>query len=169
MVELVVVIVLVGILSAIGAGRFFKRGSYDAAAFSEQTRSMLRYGQKVAIAQNRPVFVQGDLAGVALCFVDTMPCPAASQVAAPSGTNSGSASTRSRCSVGGVYYDRWYCEGWPSGVVMTPLSGTLSPFFFNALGQPGVASGGFDGLKVSFSADGLTSEVSVAADTGYVN
>jgi MSHA pilin protein MshC len=169
MVELIVVIILIGILSAIGVGRFFNRSGYDAAAFAEQGRGMLRYAQKLAIAQNRPVYVQGDLFGVALCFSDAVPCPVASQVPAPSGSNTGSVSTRSRCKVGSVYYERWYCEGFPVGVSMTPGSGALPLFFFNGLGQPGVPGGTFADLTVSISADGSASAISIAAETGYVN
>ena len=169
MVELIVVLILIGILSAIGAGRFFSRTGYDAAGFAEQGRAMLRYAQKLAIAQNRPVFVQGALDGVGLCFVATTPCPAASQVPAPSGNNSGSAATRKFCVAGGVYSDRWYCEGWPAGVAMTPVSGTLAPFFFDALGRPGAAGTTFAGLTVTISGDGVSSQISVAQETGYVN
>jgi len=169
MVELIVVIILIGILSAIGVARFFRSGAYDAASFAEQARAMVRYAQKLAVAQNRQVFVQGAIDGVALCYVSTMPCPAASQVPAPSGDNSGSANTRKFCVLNGVYAQRWYCEGWPAGVTMMPVSGTLSPFFFDGLGRPGVTGSSFSGLTVTFSADGLTSQVSIAQETGYVN
>lgn len=169
MVELIVVLILVGILSAIGVSRFFNRSSYDAAGFAEQTRAMVRYAQKLAVAQSRPVYVQGAIDGVALCYESTMPCPATSVVPAPSGDNSGSASTRKRCLVGNQYAARWYCEGWPAGVTMTPVSGTLSPFFFDGLGRPAVSGASFVGLTVAFSADGLTTQVSIAQETGYVN
>ena len=171
MVELIVVIVLIGILSAIGASRFFDRTPYDITAFAEQGRAMLRYAQKLAIAQNRPVYVQvvGNVQGVALCFAAKPPCQPADQVPAPSGANSGSAITRKLCLAGKDYAERWYCEGWPAGVTMTPVSGTLSPFFFDGLGRPAVSGTGFTGLTVAFSADGLTTQVSIAQETGYVN
>lgn len=170
MVELIVVISLIGILSAIGVSRFFDRTGYDAATFAEQGRSMLRYAQKLAVAQNRPVFVQGALDGVALCFEATTPCPPAAQVPAPSGNNSGSAATRKRCLANGQYAERWYCEGWPAGAAMTPVSGTLSPFFYNGLGQPGVTGGGaFNGLTVIIAGGGVSSQITVSQETGYVN
>jgi len=167
MVELIVVIILAGILAAIGASRFYNRSGYDAAAFAEQGRAMLRYAQKLAVAQNRNIFVQGALDGVGLCFEATMPCPAASQVPAPAGTNSGSASTRKFC-VAGTYSERWYCEGWPDGVTMMPVSGTLSPFFFDGLGRPRVNGGSFTGLTVTISGDGVSSRITVNQETGYV-
>jgi len=169
MIELIVVILLIGILSAIGASRFFSRSTYDAVAFAEQGRTMLRYAQKLAIAQNREVYVQGALDGVALCFEAAEPCRAAAQVPAPSGDNSGSEATRSRCLADGKYARSWYCEGWPAGVSMTPVSGTLSSFFFNALGQPAVSGGNFAGLKVVIAGDGVSSQIAVEQETGYVN
>lgn len=164
MVELIVVMILIGILAAIGAARFFNSTPYDAAGFAEQGRAMLRYAQKLAIAQNRPVYVQGAMDGVALCFDAATPCPAASQVPAPSGENSGSAATRKYCGSGRL----WYCEGWPAGVTMMPVSGTLAPFFFDGLGKPGVTGATFNGLTVSISGGGVSNQISVAQETGYV-
>jgi len=171
MVELIVVIILIGILSAIGVARFFDRSSYDATAFAEQSRAMLRYAQKLAVAQNRPVYVQGALDGVALCFDAATPCPSSALVPAPSGANSGSAATRARCLAGGAYVQSWYCEGWPRGVSMQPVSGSLAPFFFNGLGQPGItgSSSVFGGLKVVIAGGGVSIPIEVSQETGYVN
>jgi MSHA pilin protein MshC len=174
MVELIVVILLVGILSAIGASRFFVSNAYDATAFAEQTRSMVRYAQKLAIAQNRPVYVQalfaqGAIKGVALCFDET--CKSAAQVPVPSGENSGRAATRASClGDDGKYVARWYCEAWPDGVGMTPVSGTFSPFFYNGLGQPvAIGGGAFSGLKVAITGAGISIPIEVSQETGYVN
>ena len=71
LVELVIVIVIMGIMGAVAASRYFDRSSFDASAYTEQVRAMLRYGQKVAIAQNRPVFVRLDGSSVALCFTSS--------------------------------------------------------------------------------------------------
>jgi MSHA pilin protein MshC len=170
MVELIVVIILIGILSAIGVARFFDRSGYDATTFAEQSRAMLRYAQKLAVAQNRPVYVQGALDGVALCFDAATPCPSSALVPAPSGANSGSAATRARCLAGGAYVQSWYCEGWPRGVSMQPVSGSLAPFYFNGLGQPGVTGGsGFSGLKVVIAGGGVSIPIEVSQETGYVN
>jgi len=169
MVELIVVILLIGILSAIGASRFFSRSTYDAIAFAEQGRAMLRYAQKLAIAQNREIYVQGALDGVALCFEAAEPCRPVAQVPIPSGDNSGSAATRSRCLASGKYAPNWYCEGWPAGVSMTPNVVGSTSFFFNGLGQPGIVGGVFTGLTVTIAGDGVSSQISVAPETGYVN
>lgn len=57
MTELITVIVIVGILAALGASRFFDRGVFDSRGFYDQTISTLRYAQKTAIAQRRFVCV----------------------------------------------------------------------------------------------------------------
>lgn len=187
MIELVVVMILVAILGAVASARYFKRTGFDAASYTEQVRAMARYAQKLAIAQNRFVYVEGDLNGVALCYKHAMPCPLDSQVQAPAGDNSGSAATRAYCSVGGTYSPHWYCEGIPAGVTMGIGSGgtnmSLSPFLFNGLGKPYLPTdvpanmpdntlltdSTFKGISMTVSADGSTATLSVAAETGYVN
>lgn len=170
LVELVVVLVLTGILAAVGVSRFFDRNGFDADAFTEQSRAMLRYAQKVAVAQNRPVYARLDGAGIALCFSAAAPCPAASQVIAPAGANSGSAATSQYCQS-----SSWYCEARPAAITysLSPsasFAGAASYLWFDALGRPHDASGAdsFPGLTVTIAGDGLTRTVSVAPETGYV-
>lgn len=57
MVELVTIMVLIGIIGAIAAPRFFQRNTFDERGFYDQTISTLRYAQKAAIAQRRLVCV----------------------------------------------------------------------------------------------------------------
>jgi MSHA pilin protein MshC len=167
MVELIVVMVLIGILGAVGAARFFERTGFDADAFTEQTRAMLRYAQKVAIAQNaqdRRVYVRLSGSAVSLCFDSTAPCAPASQVPAPSGSNSGSAATIAACGS-----PTWYCEARPAGVTLVLPPGT-SYVSFDAIGRPyndagAIASGG---MTINISGDGIGRMVSVAQETGYV-
>jgi MSHA pilin protein MshC len=165
MVELIVVMVLMGILGAVGAARFFNRTAYDADAFTEQTRAMLRYAQKVAIAQNRPVYARMDGgSGIALCFENLPACPTASQVLAPAGSNSGSAGTKAKCGSAS-----WYCEARPSGVTFALPLGT-SYIYFDALGRPYNDAGALNaaGLAINISGDGIGRLVRVAQETGYV-
>jgi MSHA pilin protein MshC len=165
MVELIVVMVLIGILGAVGAARFFDRTAYDADAFTEQTRAMLRYAQKVAIAQNREVYVRMDGgSGIALCFDKPAACPTDKQVLAPSGSNSGSSATVAKCGSAS-----WYCEGRPSGVTFALPLGT-SYVYFDALGRPYSDAGaiGSAGLAINISGDGIGRVVTVAQETGYV-
>jgi MSHA pilin protein MshC len=180
MVELIVVMVLVGILAAIGAARFFSRTGFDSAGYAEQLRAMTRYAQKLAIAQNRNVFVVGGADGFALCYANNLPCPAAQIVPAPGGSNSGASATRSFCTVGGGYVANWYCEGRPAGVTMTPLGGSLPPFYFNGLGKPYLPAdlppGGapsqdssFATMSVTIGGDNTAIPVTISQETGYVN
>jgi MSHA pilin protein MshC len=166
MVELVIVIILIGILGTIAVGRFFERSSFDTAAWTEQVRSTLRYAQKIAIAQNTPVYVHLTTARIAVCLASDAACASAdARLTAPGGANSGSAATRAACGSGS-----WMCEAPPAGVKM------------NLPGQSGAAIGSlsFDGLgratligafagKLEIKGDGLTQVVGVDAETGYVD
>jgi MSHA pilin protein MshC len=173
MVELIVVMVLIGILGAIGAARFFSRTGFDAAAYAEQGAAMLRYAQKLAIAQNRPVFVQASAQGVGLCYSAATPCAAAARVVPPSGSNSGSSATKSFCSAGGAWVPAWYCEGVPAGATMAVNPAAAATFYFNALGRPYLAAdtgmdSTFQSLVLTIAGDGYTRTVSVSQETGYV-
>lgn len=162
MVELIIVIVLVGILSAIAAGRFLDRSGFDADAFAEQTRAMLRYAQKAAIARNNPVFVQFDDQRISLCYTSPRGnCAAPDRVAAPGG-GIGDDASASQCQD-----ERWYCIGLPAGVQVS-LSASLSELSFDALGRPVLANGKFDGLAMTIASPGETRTVTVNPETGYV-
>ncbi len=170
MVELIVVLVLAGILGAVGVARLLDRAGFDADAFAEQTRAMLRFAQKMAVAQNRPVYVRLDGNSVALCFSAAAPCPSASQVLAPSGANSGTAATRQYCQSSG-----WYCEGRPSTLTyaLSPAAsfgGAAGYLYFDALGRPYDATGSasFPGLAITIAGDGMARTINVAPETGYV-
>jgi MSHA pilin protein MshC len=178
MVELIVVMVLIGILAAIGAAKFFNPTGFDTAGYAEQLRAMARYAQKLAVAQHRDVFVVGSPDGVALCYANSLPCPAAQLVLAPGGSNSGSAATRAFCVSGGSYAANWYCEARPAGVAMTPAS--FPTLYFNALGKPFLpadqpAAGApslnstFATSTISLSGDGVTMPVTIYQETGYVD
>ena len=64
--ELVTVIVIIGILSVAALPRFFNQSAFDARGFSDETKSLLRYAQKTAVAQRRTVCVVFGAAGVGL-------------------------------------------------------------------------------------------------------
>ena len=74
-IELVAVIVVVGIMAAFAAPRFMQNEAFDARTYTDQNLAMLRYAQKLAIAQNRPVFALLTPNRIALCF--TAACGAA--------------------------------------------------------------------------------------------
>lgn len=161
-VELILVIVLVGIISAVAMTRFFDRSVFDADAAAEQLRATLRYAQKIAIAQHRPVFVQLAPNRIALCFRNEAVCAPANQVIAPSGENSGSAATRDACGS-----RTWMCEGRPAGIT---AAANIAVFAFDALGQPfGVPQAAFGGLTVTIQGGAARRTVTVAPETGHVS
>ena len=166
MVELIVVIVLIGILGTIAAGRFFERSTYDTAAWTEQVKSTLRYAQKVAVAQNRSVYVHMSPDRVAVCLEADAACANAdARLRAPGGANSGSASTRAACGS-----SSWMCEGRPAGVTMgLPGNAAAAPggVAFDGLGRAAM-TGGFGG-RLEIRGDGITKTIGVEAETGYVD
>jgi MSHA pilin protein MshC len=172
MVELIIVMILVGILGAIGAARFFDRTGFDAAAFADQGAAMLRYAQKLAIAQNRPVYVRASTQGLSLCYSAASPCAGADRVTAPSGGSSGSSATRAFCSAGGAWVPAWDCEGVPPGSTLAVSPAGAAAFYFNGLGRPYLATdtgdSNFPGLTLTIKGDDVTRSISVAQETGYV-
>jgi len=167
MVELVAVIVVVGILAAFAAPRFVQNEVLDARAFTDQNLNMLRYAQKLAIAQNRPVFALMTSNRIALCF--SLACEVSNRVLAPAGTNTGSSVTFTQCGP-----DRsWFCEGRPANVTYGVPQGGIA-LYFNALGRPFLAkdvdpTSTFSKLNVAIGGGGPTRNVMVEAETGYVH
>ncbi len=64
LVELITIIILLGILAAVAAPRFFDRSVFDNRGFHDQIISTLRHAQKTAIAQRRFVCVAFSAVGV---------------------------------------------------------------------------------------------------------
>jgi MSHA pilin protein MshC len=178
-VELIAVMIVVGIMAAVATPRFFEREQFDGRAFADQTVGMLRYGQKLAIAQNRPVFVRLNGASVALCF--TAACVTVSdRVLPPAGANSGSVGTLAAC----ANATAWLCEGLPnkityvvgsSAAVTVPPTPVVTDFYFNALGRPFAAA---DTEPVSTFPPSMTITINgasparvvvVESETGYVH
>jgi MSHA pilin protein MshC len=161
MVELIVVIILIGILGAIGAARFFDRSGFDTAAFSTQAAAALRFAQKTAIAQNRPVTVLLNADSIALCYSSSSPCPGGQQVTAPFSISTDG----SICTSAG-----WYCLRRPSAVNYSANTGIPSSISFDALGRP--SSGGTHTTSVvnlSFTEGASSNQVNVEPETGYVH
>jgi MSHA pilin protein MshC len=162
-VELIVVLVLVGILGAIGAGRFFDRDGFDTATYAEQVRAMLRYAQKLAIARNTPVYVRFEENRISLCHGEPQgACAAGSQVSNPGGFSAADDATRSHCGTGD-----WYCIGKPANI-----SWTASPspdwLKFDALGRPVLPGEVPGGLSLSISGGRDSAGITVTEETGYV-
>lgn len=163
LVELITVMVIVGILAAVAATRYFDRTVFDTAAYAEQMKSLMRYGQKVAVAQNRPVHVRLDGNSVALCFEAAAgACPVNSRVLGASGSNSGSSATLARCAGSTT----WACEGGPNNLTYTSNPG-IAQFYFDALGRP-VAAGVFARTVLTVGSGATTRTITIEQETGYV-
>lgn len=166
MVELIVVIVLIGIIGTIAVSRFFERSTFDTAAWAEQVKSTLRYAQKVAVAQNRSVYVHFTPERVAVCLGADPACAGDDlRLRAPGGANSGSAPTRAACDSAS-----WMCEGRPAGVGMgLPGNPAAAPggVVFDGLGRAAMI-GGFGG-KLEITGEGIVKTIGVDPETGYVD
>lgn len=181
MVELIMVMVLMGILAAVGVSRFFDQRTFEARAYADQAAGLIRYAQKLAIAQNRPVFVRSTPTGFAVCFDAGAACANVNARAqAPGGNNNGSTATRGFCVAGGAYVANWACLGTPAPSVTvntTPARAEMAAngfFFFDAQGRPfnsTDAVGGastFAALPITFASGNQVYTVTVAPETGYV-
>ncbi len=163
LVELVMVIVLIGILAATAIPRMFDRKGFDARGFADQAASLIRYGQKQAIAQNRPVYVRLNGTSVALCY----DAACASRVVPAAGANSGSAATLANCG----NFGNWACEGIPNGLAMN----AAAMFFFDPTGRPFLGTDNPAGTASNFAAtvvrvtgDGINRDITISPETGYV-
>ncbi len=86
-IELVIVMVVIGILAVFATSRFADRADFQARGFQDETRSLLRYAQKSAVAQRRTVCVALNAAGVVLTIDTNTPgdgtCDAALALPSP--------------------------------------------------------------------------------------
>lgn len=114
MVELITIMVIVGILAAVAAPRFFNQGVFASRGFYDQTASAIRYAQKAAIAQHRFVCV-GITGGNTLALTWGAALPCVNNLANPNGGGN-------------------YVITAPNGVTIDNVT-----FSFNALGAPSAA------------------------------
>ena len=149
LVELVTTIVILGILIAMAAPRFFDRNAFESRGFYDQVISALRYAQKAAIAQNRFVCVDFPTSSsLKLTYDPVAPsavhltmtaCPGGSDLTGPTGPAPYSVSSSATS-------------------FATPLP---APFYFDALGRPSVAG--------AITISGYPIPIIVEAETGYVH
>lgn len=87
MIELVTVIIVTGILAVAVAPRFAAQSDFQGRGFADETRALLRYAQKSAIAQRRNVCVALAGTGVTLTIDTSTPadgtCDAALSLPSP--------------------------------------------------------------------------------------
>lgn len=143
LVELVMTIVIVGILAAVVAPRFFDNNMFQSRGFADQVQASLRYAQKVAIAQRRNVCVAFTANSVTLT------------IASVAGTG-GACDTALQSPAG----DTAYVVAAPAGVTFTAVP---AGFTFNALGAPSFAA------PLVINIAGTANAITVEAGTGYVH
>ncbi|CAG0939461.1 hypothetical protein GALLN_00636 [Gallionellaceae bacterium] len=149
LVELVTTIVILGILAAMVAPRFFERNAFESRGFYDQVISALRYAQKAAIAQNRFVCVDFptssslkltyDPVAPSAAHLTMTACPGGSDLAGPAGAAPYSVSSS-------------------SASFAIPLP---APFYFDALGRPSAAG--------AITISGYAIPIMVEAETGHVH
>jgi MSHA pilin protein MshC len=145
MVELIVVMILIGILSAIAAPRFFDNSTFQSRGFADQVQASLRYGQKEAIARRRLVCVT---------------FPTTTRMVLRTTANF----TDIACNTDLVSPSGSYPAGQTTYTVDAPTGVTLSgyaAFNFDALGKPSSAQ--------AIIVSGAPSNIVVEAETGYVH
>lgn len=142
LVELIMVMVIVGILAAVVAPRFFDANVFKSRGFADQVQATLRYAQKEAIAQHRLVCVTLASTSVTLTIASTS---AAVTCTPPLPLPAGGSSITA-----------------PSGVTLTssPVAPPVS-FNFDALGATAVTQ--------TITVSGATNNIVVEAVTGYVH
>ena len=142
--ELVVIMIIVGILAVTALPRFFDRQTFDARGFYDQTLAMLRYAQKVAIAQRTNVFFNATTSGniVCLTYVADAGCTSATGVLSPAD-------------------NALFKKTAPTGIT---LSSSIS-FSFSALGKPNPDAA----VSLDIVGNGITRTITVERETGYVH
>jgi MSHA pilin protein MshC len=141
LVEMIVTMVVIGILAAVAIPRMVSGDAFASRGFYDQTQALVRYAQKVAIAQRRTVFIDVTAGGVAVCY----DAGCASRVPSPvDATDVLGAHTVA-----------------PSGITLSTAS-----FNFNGLGQPSTAA---TITLASTVPDDPARTIVVEAETGYVH
>lgn len=148
LIELIAVMLIVGVLAIAAIPRFLDQNIFDTRGYSDQALAMLRYAQKVAIAQHINVFVNVDAASRTICLTYGAADPTCGN--APGVVNVLNPADQKRF----------------SKTASTGASFSASPSFsFSALGRPSPDA------QVSFdiTGNGTTYTITVERETGYVH
>lgn len=130
LVELIMTMVIIGILAAVVAPRFFDNNVFQSRGFADQVQASLRYAQKIAIAQHR--FVCAVFTGNSITLSTGATPACGTPLVSPSGDSS-------------------YVVNAPSGVAFATVPTNVS---FDALGRPNAAQT----LAVTGAANSITIE-----------
>jgi MSHA pilin protein MshC len=151
MVELVVVITILGLLSAIFGPRFVGRDGFASRGFFDQATETVRYAQKTSVAWRRQVFV--------CVTVTTITAALAAGCAAPLNNPATGVSLTATA---------------PSGVTLTGASFDFTPpTATQAGGQPRQPSGTGAFIQVVITVNGVPGDparqIVIERETGYVH
>ena len=142
--------VIIGIISAVAAPRFFDNNVFQSRGFADQVQASLRYAQKAAIAKHRNV-----------CVTFTLPAPSTITLMIDSNTPpDGACNAAPAGNLQSPTGDASYVITAPAGIAFAALP---TDFSFDALGRPSFA------IQQSISIVGATNPVLIEAETGYVH
>lgn len=142
------VIVITGVLAIVAIPQLINRQTFEARGFYDQTLSMLRYAQKIAIAQHTSTFVNVNSANGTICltYLSDINCT-------NSDTNQVALSPADQ---------KKFSKITPNGIT---IRSTDSSFSFSALGKPSPDAT----VQLSIIGDGMTRTITVERETGYVH
>jgi MSHA pilin protein MshC len=138
--ELVLVIVIAGILSAVIYNRI-NVGSFKAEGSTDEIKAAVRYAHKLAVAQRRSVYLSASSPDLSLCY--DLAC--GSRVAKPPSASDAFTVTASDT---------------------LTLS---SAFYFDSLGRPTLTSGSLATSAITVSISGGTRTLTIEPQTGFVH
>ena len=144
LIELIVVVIITGVLAVAVIPRFVDKQTFEARGFYDQALAMLRYAQKVAIAQRTTVFVNADAVSNKLCltYVADANCTNLTGVLNPADQTK-------------------FSKTAPSGIT---FSASVA-FSFSPLGKPNPDAA----VSLNIVGDGMTRTITVERETGYVH
>jgi MSHA pilin protein MshC len=140
LVELVVVLVLMGIIAAVGASQLMTSKGFSSRGFYDEAQAVVRYAQKTAIAWRRTIVVC--VAADRVSAISNSDCDAPVAVPHPAG----GAALQSLA---------------PNGITLSPVGS----FSFDGMGRPSAA---ITITLTSTVAGDPARVINVAAETGYV-
>lgn len=142
--ELIVTLMIVGVLAVVAIPRLFDRSTFETRGLFDQSQSLVRYAQKVAVAQRRSVRIDLAPASLQACYCATPVCAACAGALLDPAANAA------------------LQISYPSPMLSTaPATGDFS---FDGLGRPSLAAA----LTVTITGDTARSFV-VERETGYVH
>jgi MSHA pilin protein MshC len=155
MVELIMTMVIIGIIAAVAAPRFFDNNVFQSRGFADQVKASLRYAQKVAIAQHRFVCVAFAVNSITLTQGVSATC--GGNLASPTGGTTYSISSN-------------------NASITAPVAGNIS---FDCLGRPRAAGNAAATCATGNIVDVLAAnqivqvqgapDITIERETGYVH